>query len=69
VLAKALIVPLEIGPKPRLFLVAVFPLAAREQVHAEHQPQHEHEGEDDILVGRERGHGRTPSWGDVTPIE
>jgi hypothetical protein len=39
------------------FPVAPLPLAARQQVHAEHQTEHEDEGENDILVGRELGHG------------
>jgi hypothetical protein len=37
--------------------VTPLPLAASQQVHAEHQTEHEDEGENDILVGRELGHG------------
>jgi hypothetical protein len=43
-----------------LVLVAAFPLGAGKQVHAEHQPEQEDQAQDDELVGRERGHKRTP---------
>jgi hypothetical protein len=43
-----------------LVLVAALPLGAGKQVHAEHQPEQEDQAQDDELVGRERGHKRTP---------